>query len=119
LRYLIESKSKNIPPIQSGYTITDCVQSSLTSKWYVDVRLDSTVLVQELFYTGYGNQDYPTFNQWINALNDKLQYLYQNGLNYNIDNNNILTVSNTGCEPEFTNKTLTVNVGVNIEINCN
>ena len=104
---------------KSGYTITDCVQSSLTSKWYVDVRLDSTVLVQELFYTGYGNQDYPTFNQWINALNDKLQYLYQNGLNYNIDNNNILTVSNTGCEPEFTNKTLTVNVGVNIEINCN
>ena len=36
-----------------------------------------------------------------------------------LDNNNILTVSNTGCEPEFTNKTLTVNVGVNIEINCN
>ena len=85
---------------------------------YVDVRLDSTILVQEIFYTGYGAQDYPTFTDWINALNNKLQYLYQSGLNYNIDSNNILTVSNTGCDPEFTDKTLTVNVGVNIKINC-
>lgn len=103
---------------KSGYTVTDCVLSTLNSKWYVDVRLDSTILVQEEFYTGFGGQDYPTFNEWINALNDKLQYLYQYGLNYTIDNNNILTVSNTGCEPNFTDKTLTVNVGVNIEINC-
>jgi len=103
---------------KSGYTITDCIQNSLTSTWYVDVRLDSTILVQEIFYTGGGVQDYPTFNMWINALNDKLQYLYQSGLNYTIDSNNILTVSNTGCDPEFTDKTLTVNVGVNIQINC-
>ena len=52
------------------------------------------------------------------ALNDKLQYLYQSGLNYTIGSSNILTVSNTGCDPEFTDKTLTVNVGVNIKINC-
>ena len=90
----------------------------MTSTWYVDVRLDSTILVQEIFYIGYGMQDYPTFIEWINALNSKLQYLYQSGLNYSIDSNNILTVSNTGCNDDFTNKTLTVNVGVNIEINC-
>ena len=103
---------------KSGYTINNCIQNTLISDWYVDVRLDSTILVQEIFYTGYGAQDYPTFTDWINALNNKLQYLYQSGLNYNIDSNNILTVSNTGCDPEFTDKTLTVNVGVNIKINC-
>ena len=32
---------------KSGYTINDCVLNSLVSKWYVDVRLDSTILVQE------------------------------------------------------------------------
>ena len=103
---------------KSGYTINNCIQNTLISDWYVDVRLDSTILVQEIFYTGYGAQDYPTFTDWVIALNNKLQYLYQSGLNYNIDSNNILTVSNTGCDPEFTDKTLTVNVGVNIKINC-
>jgi len=103
---------------KSGYTITDCVLTTIKSKWFVDVRLDSTILVQEEFYEGFGVQQIPTFTQWINALNTNLQYLYQYGLNYNIDSNNILTVSNTGCEPNFTDKTLTVNVGVSIEINC-
>jgi hypothetical protein len=94
------------------------VLSTLVSEWYVDVRLDNTVLVQEKFYTGYGNQDYPNESDWIFALNTHLEYLYQEGLNYFIDENNVLTVSNTTCYDEFTDKTLTVNVGVNIQINC-
>jgi len=103
---------------KSGYTSTDCVLASLVSDWYVDVRLDSDVLVQEKFFTGYGNQDYPSNTDWINALNQKLEYLYQNGLNYYIDENNVLTVSNTTCYDDFTDKKLTVNVGVDIQINC-
>ena len=103
---------------REGYSITDCVLATLVSDWYVDVRLDNTVLVQEKFYTGYGNQDYPTNSEWINALNEKLEYLYQDGLNYYIDENNVLTISNTSCYAEFTDKTLTVNVGVNVQINC-
>jgi hypothetical protein len=103
---------------KSGYTTTDCVLSTLVSDWYVDVRLDNTILVQEKFFTGYGNQQYPTMAQWINALNSKLEYLYQDGLNYFIDENNILTVSNTTCYDDFTDKALTVNVGVDVKINC-
>jgi len=103
---------------KSGYTTTDCVLSTLVSDWYVDVRLDNTILVQEKFFTGYGNQQYPTMTQWINALNSKLEYLYQDGLNYFIDENNILTVSNTTCYDDFTDKALTVNVGVDVKINC-
>lgn len=103
---------------KSGYTTTNCVLSTLVSDWYVDVRLDNTILVQEKFFTGYGNQQYPTMAQWINALNSKLEYLYQDGLNYFIDENNILTVSNTTCYDDFTDKALTVNVGVDVKINC-
>jgi len=115
---MILTSSINSCVSKSGYTTTDCVLSTLVSDWYVDVRLDNTVLVQEKFYTGYGNQDYPTNNEWINALNEKLEYLYQDGLNYYIDENNVLTISNTSCYAEFTDKILTVNVGVNIQINC-
>lgn len=102
----------------SGYTITDCVLSTLVSEWYVDVRLDNTVLVQEKFYTGYGNTDYPTQQEWFDALNTHLDSLYQHGLNYSL-NNGQLIVSNSSCYDEFSNKTLSVNVGVNINMNCN
>ena len=114
----ILTNSINSCVIKSGYTTNKCVLSTLVSEWYVDVRLDNTVLVQEKFYTGYGNQDYPNESDWIFALNTHLEYLYQEGLNYFIDENNVLTVSNTTCYDEFTDKTLTVNVGVNIQINC-
>jgi hypothetical protein len=38
-------------------------------------------------------------------------------MDYTIDGNTI-TFSNTGCDPTFTNKTITLNVGINITINC-
>lgn len=102
----------------SGYTINQCVLSTLVSEWYVDVRLDNAILVQEKFYTGYGNLDYPTEQDWFNALNTYLDSLYEHGLNYSL-NNGQLIISNTSCYDEFTDKTLSVNIGVNVNINCN
>ena len=103
---------------KSGYTITNCLLNTLVSDWYVDVRLDNNILVQTKFYTGYGNLDVPTQQDWYDALNLYLDELYNEGLNYNLSND-ILTVSNSGCMENFTNKTLKVNIGVNININCN
>ena len=37
-----------------------CDLTSIVSEWFVDCRLDSTILVQEQFYTGYGFYDVPT-----------------------------------------------------------
>ena len=101
----------------SGYTTSECNLNSIVSEWYVDLRMDSDILVQELFYTGYGINGAPTNAQWITALNDKLQYLYQDGLDYSI-NGNVITISNTGCMDNFTDKTLYLNIGINITINC-
>ena len=101
----------------SGYTTSQCDLNSVLSEWYIDLRLDSDVLVQEKFYTGYGNQDSPSNNDWLNAVNAYFQYLYQDGMGYTI-NGNTITFSNTGCDPTFTDKTITLNVGINITINC-
>lgn len=101
----------------SGYTTSQCDLNSVLSEWYIDLRLDSDILVQEKFYTGYGNQDSPSNNDWLNAVNAYFQYLYQDGMSYTI-NGNTITFSNTGCDPTFTNKTITLNVGINITINC-
>ena len=101
----------------SGYTTSECNLNSIVSNWYVDLRLDNNILVQEQFFTGYGINGAPTNAQWETALNEKLQYLYQDGLDYSI-NGDIITISNSGCMDEFSNKTLYLNIGINISINC-
>jgi len=100
-----------------GYTISDCQLNTLTSKWYVDIRLNGTILRQDLFYTGYGGGDYPTQTQWLTAVENSLSDLYEDGLNYSI-NGTTITISNIGCNNDFTNDDLQINAGVNININC-
>jgi hypothetical protein len=80
--------------------------------------LDSNVLVQEQFYVGYGGSDTPTTTQIITAIDDKLVNLYGYGLNYYFSGNS-LVISNSSCYDNFTNKTLYLNIGVDIQINCN
>ena len=101
----------------SGYTTSECNLNSIVSQWYVDLRLDNDILVQEIFYTGYGVNDAPTNTEWVNGLNDKLQYLYQDGLDYSI-NDGVITISNSSCMDDFTSKTLYLNIGINITIDC-
>lgn len=101
----------------SGYTTADCDLNSIISSWYVDLRLDSDILVQEQFYMGYGANDAPTNAQWQSAIINHFLYLYQNGLAYSI-NGNTITFTNIGCMANFTDKTIYLNVGINLSINC-
>jgi hypothetical protein len=101
----------------SGYTLANCNTSSIASTWYIDLRLDDTILIQQPFFTGYGIYEYPSEEQWVNALDTYLSSIYQYGLNYNVDINRLI-ISNSGCIELFANKTLTLNVGINVEISC-
>ena len=103
---------------QSGYTQANCDLTSIVSEWFVDCRLDSTILVQEQFYTGYGFYDVPTVAQITAAIDDKLQELYNHGLNYYFAGKT-LVISNSTCYDDFTNKKLYLNIGINASINCN
>jgi hypothetical protein len=101
----------------SGFTTSQCDLNSVTSIWFTDLRLDNDILVQEPFFTGYTATDAPTDQQWIDGLNSNFSDLYVWGLNYSITNG-VITVSNTGCMADFTDKTLQLNVGINITIYC-
>ena len=100
-----------------GYNVSDCTLNTLTSMWYVDIRLSGDLLRKDLFHTGYGAGDYPTSQEWLSAVENSLSTLSQDGLDYSINGSNI-TVSNIGCNNDFTNKKLQINAGVNISINC-
>ena len=100
----------------SGYTQSQCDETSVISTWFIDLRLDNDVLIQSPFYTGYGD-DVPTVNELLTGIETELDTLYSYGLNYYLAGNNLI-ISNTTCYDSFTNKTLYLNIGVDIQINC-
>jgi len=100
-----------------GYNQSQCDLNGMTSEWFIDLRIDNVILLQEQFYNGYGFVDYPTDNQILTAIDDKLSVLYQYGLNYYIAGDKLI-VSNSTCYDDFTNKRLTLNVGVKVNITC-
>jgi hypothetical protein len=102
---------------QSGKTLSECVQNSVQTDWYVDLRIGNDILIQQSFYTGYGMTDVPLDTQWRNALINYLPELYDYGYTYFL-NGNTLTITNLTCTPQNMTETVVLNVGINISINC-
>jgi hypothetical protein len=102
---------------ESGYTLNDCIQNSVQTEWYVDLRINDDLLIKEPFYVGYGYTDAPTNIMWRNALIEYLPLLYDYGFTYFL-NGNILTVTSLTCTQRNINEILTLNVGIQININC-
>jgi hypothetical protein len=103
---------------QSGLTLNDCIQNSVQSTWYVDLRIGGDVIIEELFYVGYGLTDVPTNTMWRNALIQYLPQLYDYGFTFFL-NGNILTITSLTCTERNIDETLSLNSGINISINCN
>jgi hypothetical protein len=91
--------------------------NSLVTDWYIDLRLDSTILLQQKFFTGYGTLQTPTNSQWSGAVQTYVTNLTDADLTYFLSGNT-LYVSNSGCEPKFINKQIQLNVGLNFTISC-
>jgi hypothetical protein len=102
---------------QSGLTLNDCIQNSVESKWYVDLRIGGDIIIQEEYYTGYGLTDVPTNSEWRNALIEYLPRLYDFGYNYFL-NGNFLTITSLTCVENNISETLSLSSGINISINC-
>ena len=103
---------------QNGLTLNDCVQNSVETQWYVDLRIGGELLIKEPFYIGYGYTDVPTLQMWRIALFDNLSLLYDYGFTYEIDGN-ILKIESLPCTERNIDELLTLNVGIQININCN
>ena len=102
----------------SGLTLNDCVQNSVQSNWYVDLRIGDDIIIQELFYTGYGLTDVPSNRTWRNAVIQYLPLLYDFGYTYYLNGNN-LTITSLTCTDRNIGQILSLNSGINIDINCN
>jgi hypothetical protein len=102
----------------SGLTLSQCVQNSIQTEWYVDLKINGITIIQEPFYTGFGMNDVPTNLQWRNALISYLPNLYDYGFTYFL-NGNQLTIQSLTCTPRNIGETLCLDSGINISINCN
>ena len=102
---------------ESGLTLNQCYQNSVQTEWYIDLRINNQILIQNTFYSGYGYTDVPTELQWRNSLIYYLPTLYDYGYTYYLNGNNI-TITNLGCNSENLQDTVFLNVGININIKC-
>ena len=102
----------------SGLTLNQCVKNSTQTEWYVDLRIGGNIIIQEMFYSGYGYVDVPTNMAWRNALIEYLPNIYDYGYTYFL-NGNTLTITSLTCTPNNLKDIVSLNVGINISINCN
>lgn len=100
-----------------GYTINDCILNTLTSLWYVDVSLNGTQLIQNLYYSGYGGNDFPTQQEWSDAVTDTFDDLSTQNIGYDLSGSTIHVYSKD-CSDDLRGKKLQINNGVSINIRC-
>ena len=109
----------------NGYNLNnDCLVNTLTSEWYVDVRLNGNQIIDYKFFDGYGysvsGTSFPTQVNWLNALYDSLPQMINEGLTFNIDETtNIVTIFNNNCISLNNQNNFELNVGINFDIICN
>ena len=114
----------------SGFTSTNCDVTTIIANWSVVLKLKDivtnveTTLIDEPIFTSYGQSAIDTstnlpvsYYNVINYIDNALEYLYQNGLNYYFVGGTLI-ISNSSCYDNFTNKQLNLNIGLNIQINC-
>ena len=107
----------NVMLQQQGLVLNDCIQNSVQTTWFVDLKIGGTQVIQKFFYSGYGYTDVPTNSNWRNALIEDLPTLYDFGFTYFLNGNN-LSISSAACTPTDLEKMVELNVGMNISINC-
>jgi hypothetical protein len=101
-----------------GLDPNNCQINTIVSNWFVDVRVNGTILTQYGFFEGIGTNGFPTSSQWVTALSEAFDGLLTDGYSYNIDETDQeIVVFNNNCQPNFDE--LQINVGINFEVYCN
>jgi len=96
-----------------------CDGSNILTTWYSEIILDSKIVSKFKFYDGIGNDDVPTNTQWNNALISSLSNLQYYDINYNNPSEGLINFIDLDCVDEIaSNKLLTINVGVDVNIIC-
>lgn len=106
----------------NGLTVDDCDLNSLSTEWYVDIRVDGSPIVSELFFNGsgysYPGLSAPSSSTWLSAVMMGLDDLQPYGFNYFINSDNTVTIYNNNCLPIDVSQNFELNVGINFNILC-
>ena len=106
----------------NNYNMNNCDLNSLSTEWYVDVRINSTQVISYLFFNGNGYNNLltsaPSLTSWKNALTFALQDLNNLGYDYYFTKDDKLTVFSLLCPQEEQQFNFELNVGINFSILC-
>jgi len=106
--------------IQGGVDFNNCDLTSLTTQWFITIKIENRVLVRHRFHQGFGMNGYtsaPSLAIWVTAVPDALTKLFPLGFGYDITNTD-LTVYNLDCQPKHLNETFQIVLEVDYNILC-
>ena len=107
---------------QNNYNLNNCDLNSLSTTWYVDVRINSVQVISYPFFNGNGYFNLltsaPQLYSWKNALQFALQDLNNFGYDYYFTNKDRLVVYSLLCSDEEQQFNFELNVGINFSILC-
>jgi hypothetical protein len=106
----------------NGYTLNDCLLNTLTTEWFVELKIDDTTVVQYPFFNGVGYSDLnlssPQTSEWDSALLIALNDLKIYGYDYYLTSTNTVVIYNAICSTSDEGVNFKLNVGINFNILC-
>lgn len=110
--------------VANGYVLNDCNLNSLSTEWFIDIRVNDVMVIQTPFFTGVGlinpNVSYPTTdNAWDFALQTSLDGLKVYGFDYYLTETDTVVIYNNICSENNEGINIKINVGINFNISCN
>jgi hypothetical protein len=106
----------------NGYELNDCVLNTLTSEWYIELKINNVTMVQTPFFSGVTYSfvpfNAPTQTEYYNALVSSLNSLKTMGYDYYFTDNDTVVVYNQTCQTDDNGLELTIDIGINFQIYC-
>jgi hypothetical protein len=106
----------------NGYTLNDCDFAGMSTQWFVDIRIDDSVVVSYPFFSGIGYNNptlsSPSVENWDDALLISLESLKDYGYDYYLTEDDTVIVYNQVCSVSEQGINFKLNIGINFEILC-
>lgn len=112
-----------------GYSLDNCFLPTMTSEWYVNIKLDGSNVYNQSFFNGTGftgTLSVPSENAWYSAVLIGLNSLSSLGYGYyfpvtsdvDVEFPNLVALYNTTCSSSAFAETFEINVGIKFNILC-